>query len=55
MTPTHTKALTYSRWERFLFWLTGRWPEAVVERRLEALDKDEQELAAAIAKHRVSE
>jgi hypothetical protein len=34
--------MTYSRWERFVFWLTGRWPDAVVRRRL-----DEDELLRA--------
>ena len=40
---THTERLRYSRWERLVFRLTGRWPQAVVERRLTALHLDEAE------------
>ena len=45
MTPNdpipHTRAIRYSRRERLIFRLTGRWPEAVVNRRLAALAMDE--------------
>lgn len=37
---SHTKALRYSRWERLVFRVTGRWPDRVVDRRLNALARD---------------
>ena len=40
-TPYHTLRLKYSLLERLQHKLTGRWPKRVVERRLEALRKDE--------------
>lgn len=43
----HTRALTYSRWERIVFRLTGRWPRRVVERRLLASDLDAHEARMA--------
>lgn len=45
MGTRHTQALTYSRWERLVFRLTGRWSRAVVARRLDALARDEAEQA----------
>lgn len=46
----HTKALHYSRWERLVFRLTGRWPDSVVERRLAASDADQREWLEAAKK-----
>lgn len=37
----HTSALEYSLWERIHFYIFGRWPARVVERRLAALEADE--------------
>jgi len=36
----HTEALRYSRWEQFVFRVTGRWPRSVAERRLLASSLD---------------
>jgi hypothetical protein len=33
--------VTYSRWERLHFKIFGRWPQAVVDRRLDELDLKE--------------
>lgn len=41
---THTERLRYSRYERLHFRLLGRWPEAVVQRRLRAADLDRKAL-----------
>lgn len=45
----NTSALRYSLWERLVFKVTGRWPDAVVQRRLDAHDAD-MELAHERAK-----
>jgi hypothetical protein len=42
----HTKALTYSRWERLHFWVFRRWPQSVVNRRLTAMVLDEADIRA---------
>lgn len=44
----HTKALSYSRLERLHYFLLGRWPERVVNRRLYAYELDREELRRAI-------
>lgn len=38
----YTEQLRYSRLERLHFKVFGRWPERVVQRRLCALEQDEQ-------------
>lgn len=47
---THTAALRPSLWERFVFRVTGRWPQSYVDARLAAYDRDAAETREAFAR-----